>query len=453
VTGPVAGAVTGPAATTDVLAHGIGGRQDLPLPLEHALAGAVVALVATFLILSLAWRGSRFRGDEAGRALPGWLAAFLDARSFRWSLRALGLFAAGWIMVAAVFGPQTTADNPAPGALYVLLWVGIPLASLLFGPVWRALNPIRTIHLGLTRLAGRDPAQGLIAYPGQWGYWPGALLLGLFLWLELVPANRATVPVVTLALFGYALITLLGALIFGSRWFERGDPFEVYSSLVARLAPVGRRRDGRLVIRNPFDGLDSIRPRPGLPAVVLILLGGTAYDSFSESVQWLRFVQGSEVPAVVLNTTGLVVIILLVAAAYVVAIRASGRITDGTSRLPALFAHALLPIALGYVVAHYFSLAVVQGQRTVILAADPLGTGNNLLGLTPADVSYALVQPTAMATLQVAAVVVGHVAGAVAAHDRAARLFPPATARWGQLPLLLLMVVYTYLGLTLLFGA
>jgi hypothetical protein len=206
-------------------------------------------------------------------------------------------------------------------------------------------------------------------------------------------------------------------------------------------------------VRNPFDGLDSIRPLPGLAAVVLVLLGGTAYDSLSESVQWLRFVQGSAVPAVLLNTVGLVVIILLVAVAYVVAIRASGRITDGQARLPALFAHSLLPIALGYVVAHYFSLAVVQGQRTVILAGDPLGTGNNLLGLSPADVSYALVQPTAMATLQVLAVVVGHVAGAVAAHDRAVRLFPPTTARWGQLPLLLLMVVYTYLGLTLLFGA
>jgi hypothetical protein len=435
----------------DVLAHGIGGRQDLPLPFTNALAGAVVALLATFVILSFAWRRSRFHGDAAGRPLPGWLGSFLDARAFRWALRASGLLAAGWIVVALLFGPRTVADNPAPGALYVLLWVWVPLASLLFGPVWRAISPMRTTHLALARLGGRDPRQGLIAFPRRWGYWPGAVLLAAFVWLELVPLNRATLPVVGLAFLTYVVIMIMGALLFGSRWFDRADPFEVYSSLVARLAPVGRRGDGRLVLRNPFDGLDSVRPDPGLAAVVLILLGATAYDSLSESVQWLRFVQQSAAPATLLGTLGLAVVLTAVAAAYVLAIRASGHITDGTSRLPARFAHSLLPIALGYVIAHYFSLAVVQGQRTLILAADPLGTGN-LLGLSTTDVSYALVDPTAMATLQVTAVVAGHVAGAVAAHDRAVRLFPADTARWGQLPLLLLMVVYTYLGLTLLFA-
>jgi hypothetical protein len=439
-------------AAPELLAHGIGGRQDLPLPFANALAGAVVALVATFVILSFAWRRSRFDGNAGGRPLPEWLASTLDARLFRWALRAFGLLAAALIVVALVFGPGTAADNPAPGALFVLLWVWVPLASLLFGPVWRAISPIRTLHLGLARLGGRDPEQGLVELPPRWGYWPGAVMLAAFVWLELVPANRATLPVVGLALAAYAVIMLLGAALFGSRWLDRGDPFEVYSGLAARLAPVGRRGDGRLVVRNPFDGLDSIPPRPGLAAVVLVLLGSTAYDSISEAPQWIRFLQQSAAPPQLLRTLGLVIVIAVIAAAYVLAVRAGGRLADGTGRLPALFAHSLLPIALGYVIAHYFSLAVVQGQRTLILAADPLGTGN-LLGLSTTDVSYALVTPTAMATLQVLAVVAGHVTGAIAAHDRAARLFPPATARWGQVPLLALMVGYTYLGLTLLFAA
>lgn len=438
-------------AAPELLAHGIGGRQDLPLPFANALAGAVIALVATFVILSFAWRRSRFDGD-GGRPLPGWLAAALDAPPFRWALRAFGLLMAALIVVGLLLGPDTAADNPAPGALYVLLWVLVPLVSLLFGPVWRAISPIRTLHLGLARLSGRDPEQGLVELPQRWGYWPGAVMLAAFVWLELVPANRATLPVVALALAAYALIMLMGAALFGSRWLDRGDPFEVYSGLAARLAPVGRRGDGRLVVRNPFDGLDAIPPVPGLAGVVLVLLGSTAYDSISEAPSWLRFIQQSALPPSLLRTLGLVAVIAVIAAAYVLAVRTGGQLADGTRRLPAQFAHALLPIALGYVIAHYFSLAVVQGQRTLILAADPLGTGN-LLGLDTTDVSYALVTPTAMATLQVLAVVAGHVAGAIAAHDRAVRLFPPATARWGQVPLLALMVSYTYLGLTLLFAA
>jgi hypothetical protein len=438
----------------DVLAHGIGGRQDLPLPFPAALAGAVVALLATFVILGFAWRSSRLRGGAAGVPLPRPLAAVLDAALFRWALRVLGLVAAGWVVVALLAGPRNPAENPAPGALYVLLWVGVPLASLLVGPVWRAISPLRTLHHVLARLVGGDPARGLLAtYPARWGYWPGAVLLAGFVWLELVPANRATLAVVTLALAVYAAVAIIGALAFGDEWFTRADPFEVYSTLVAHLAPLGRRDDGRLVLRNPLDGLDTVPSAPGVAAVVLVLLGSTAYDSLSEAPAWLRAVQGSDLPGALLGTLGLAAAIVLLALAYVLAVRASGRYVEGNGRLPSLFAHSLVPIAVGYVIAHYFSLAVEQGQRTVILAGDPLGTGNNLLGLSPTDVSYALLNPTAMATLQVAAVVAGHIAGAVAAHDRAVRLFPPAQARGGQVPLLLLMVGYTYLGLTLLFAA
>jgi hypothetical protein len=435
-----------------VLAHGIGGRQDLPIPFTAALAGAVLALLATFLILGIAWQRSRFRGAEAGRPLPAVLARLLDAPGFRWALRGLGLLAGGWLVVILVAGSDATSESAAPGVLYVLLWVWVPLASVLAGPVWRAISPLRTLYLLVARATGVDADRGPRRLPQGWGYWPGAVTLAGFVWLELVPRDRGTVPVVFVAFVVSAVVMLLGAMLFGSEWFARADPFEVYSSLAARLAPVGRRRDGVLVWRNPFHGLDSLPPRPGLAAVVLVLLGSTAYDSLSNAPDWVRLLQDSQQPTLV-GTLGLAATIGVITVAYVVATLASGRLAEGRGRLPARFAHSVLPIALGYVVAHYYSLAITEGQRTIILAADPLGTGTNLLGLSTTDVNTALVAATGVVTLQVAAVVAGHVAGAVAAHDRAVRLFPPQRARWGQLPLLLLMVGYTYLGLTLLFAA
>lgn len=435
-----------------LLAHGVGGRQDLPIPFSAALTGAVVALLATFLVLSFAWRSSRFKGAQRGLPLPDRLAGVLDSPVFRWALRVFGLLAAGWLVVVLVAGPDATAESAAPGALYVLLWIWVPLASVLLGPIWRAVSPLRTLHLLLARLTGVDPDRGPVRAPAGWGYWPAVVTLSAFVWLELVPRDRATVPVVFLAFATYAVVMLLGAMLFGSGWFARADPFEVYSSLAARLAPVGRRADGRLVWRNPFDGLDSIPPTPGLAGVVLVLLGSTAFDSLANAPWWLRRVQDSDAPALV-GTLGLATTIGVLAAAYVAATLAAGRLAEGGWRLPGLFAHSLLPIALGYMVAHYYSLAVTEGQRTIILGADPLGSGNNLLGLAPTDVNTTLVNPTAVVTVQVAAVVAGHIAGAVAAHDRAVRLFPPRLARFGQLPLLVLMVGYTYLGLSLLFAA
>jgi hypothetical protein len=435
-----------------LLAHGVGGRQDLPIPLSSAVTGAVVALLATFLILSFAWRTSRFRGAEAGRPLPAGLAGFLDAAGFRWALRVVGLLAAGWLAVVLVAGPDSTAESPAPGTLYVVMWVVVPLGSVLLGPIWRAVSPVRTLHLLLARMARMDPARGPLRLPERLGYWPAAATLAGFVWLELVPRDRATVPVVFLAFVGYAVLMLVGAALFGSGWLARADPFEVYSSLAGRLAPVGRRTDGRLVWRSPLNGLDSVPAAPGLAAVVVVLLGSTAYDSLTGAPAWVRRLQDSQTPALV-GTLGLAGTVAVIGIAYVLAVLAAGRVTEERRRLPALFAHSLLPIALGYMVAHYYSLAVLEGQRTVILGMDPLGTGSHPLGWSTVDVNTAVVGATTVVVLQVVAVVAGHITGAVAAHDRAVRLFPPQLAQLGQLPLLLLMVGYTTLGLTLLFAA
>src|SRR6185312_1473600 len=142
-----------PAAPA-LLAHGVGGRQDLPITLAELVVAAALTLVVTFLALGLLWREPRLDRDAAGgRPLPDRLAGLVDAPAFRWARRALGLRGAGWFCVGLLGGPDTP-DNPTAGALYVLLWVGLVPASLLFGPLWRAVNPLRTVHL-LVALAAR----------------------------------------------------------------------------------------------------------------------------------------------------------------------------------------------------------------------------------------------------------------------------------------------------------
>nr|BFE88513.1 hypothetical protein GCM10020093_111140 [Planobispora longispora] len=64
-----------------------------------------------------------------------------------------------------------------------------------------------------------------------------------------------------------------------------------------------------------------------------------------------------------------------------------------------------------------------------------------------------VVGPGVIASVQVLAIVIGHVVGVVAAHDRSVRLFAPVRAVAGQIPLLILMICYTLGGLTLLLAA
>jgi hypothetical protein len=103
--------------------HGIGGRDDLPLPFGLALSGAAAALVVSFLALAVLWREPRLHGATAGRPLPPALQAFLDARAARLAVRGLAVLATGWCVLALVFGPDE-ARNPVPHVVFVLLWWG-----------------------------------------------------------------------------------------------------------------------------------------------------------------------------------------------------------------------------------------------------------------------------------------------------------------------------------------
>lgn len=437
-----------------VFAHGVGGAQDLPIPAEFAIAGASAALAVSFIVLALAWRHPRFDPETSGRPAPAWLASLVDSAAFAWTLRLAGLAFFLYVVWAAIFGPDLLI-NPTFGVVYVLLWVGLVPASLLFGPFFRAVSPVRTLNLLFSKLMGSDPDRGLHELPRWVGYWPAALGLLAFVWLELVYPDSTYLTPVRVWFAVYIAVLLVGSALFGSRWFERADPFEAYSTLVGHLSVFGRREDGTLVLRSPLANLDAVTPAPGLVAVVAVLFGSTAFDSFGDSNVWLRFTQSTELNVTLVNTLMLLLFSAVVWLSFVVA-TAAAIPREGVRRadLPALFAHSIVPIIVGYMVAHYLTYFVESGQQTLVQLSDPMGTGANLLGTAGWEINYWLSShPTFLAVTKVLAVVTGHVLGVVAAHDRAVKLLPKRNQLTGQLPLLVVMVFYTVTGLYLLFGA
>jgi len=435
-------------------AHGIGGGKDLPLPPELAILGAVAALAVSFGVLALAWRNPRYDGRVTGHLAPAWLDSLTRSTGWHVALRLVGLLFFGYGAFAAVFG-QDLLTNPVFGMFYVWWWVGLPVASLLLGPVWRAVSPVRTINDLIGRLAGTGSEGGLFTYPHRLGLWPAALGLFAFVWMELVYPHGTELGPVRLWGALYVAAMLLGGVLFGNTFFARADPFEVYSSLMAKLSPWGQDPSGRLVVRSPLANLATVAARPGLVAVVAVLFGSTAFDSFRDSTRWVRFVQSSDLPSYLLNNLGLLTFSLVVGLVFVAGTTLTG-VGPGTRRstLPDQFAHSVVPIVGGYIVAHYLSYLVEMGQQTLILASDPLSRGSNVLGTGDWSVNYFVsYHPTALATIKVLAVVAGHVVGVVAAHDRALTLLPERHRITGQLPLLVAMIAFTVGGLYLLFAA
>jgi hypothetical protein len=433
-----------------ILAHGVGSRSDLPIPLSLALYAGAMAVAISFAALVLLWRSPKLTGDQAdGAALPVGVQKVLDSAVLRRSLQAVALAIALLVTAVALVGPASTNDNLAPYAVYVTLWVGLIPASLLLGPVWRVINPLRLLHRGLRAVTGPAPAPHLA---DRLGYWPAALSLFAFVWLELVYSERTDPRTVGVFLVLYSVAHLVASLWVGERWFARGDGFEVYSTLIGRLSPLGRRDDGRLALRNPLRNAATLAQDRGLAAVAIVLVGSTAFDGLSRITFWTT--GPGQANDNLSGTLGLLAMIGIAGLLYVGATAANGRLAGQPPKAqPSLYAHSMIPIAIGYSIAHYFSLLLLDGQATWILASNPFGAdGVDLFGTYGNAIDYTTLSVDTIAYVQTGAIILGHVLGVVLAHDAALRAKRKARAG-EQLPLVAAMIAFTVGGLALLFSA
>jgi hypothetical protein len=430
---------------------------------------AAVAVTMSFAALGLLWTTPKLARWAVGRPAPAGVDTALRALAVLGRILALALFAL--VVVAAWFGTTDSATNLAPVAIYVVLWVGGQLGSALLGNLWAAISPFDTLAaIGQwlrTRLGRPDtpspPSPSVeaasAAEPRQggwpWSHWPAAAAIAGFLWLELAYHTPASPRVLALTITAYTIALLAGALRWGRSWLGVGDGFAALFTLLAALAPLARDTSGRPRLRRPFSGLASVEVRAGTTALVLITLGGTSFDGVTRTQWWEDAATGQSGWALTgLNTVGLAATIGVVALLYHGASWLSARTTGDTPPAVARrYGHSLVPIMLAYAIAHYFSLLVFEGQLFLPLLSDPLGRGWDVLGTSGWTIDYLLVSTTAIAWVQAVSVVVGHIVGVTAAHDRAIETASPSLAVRSQYPMLVVMVIYTVGALVLLLGA
>jgi hypothetical protein len=425
------------------LAHGVGARGDLPVPLWWALYGAIAVLGFTFAFLARTWPEARLERPRGGVLLPDGLdRAALVARPVG---RIVGFAILAVVVASAVNG----GDLPAY-ALFIGVWVAVPFMAAVVGDAWSILNPFAAVaELIDTTGVGTVPP-----WLERAGHLPAAALLLGFGWLELAHPSAADPGVVLTFLLLYALILVVGGLRWGRSWIDQADAFGVYFGLVGRLGLFQRDDTGRLRLRAPLVGLTQVKPVRGTALVVLVALGVTSFDGLSRSSLWASVLDrrtGWE--AVPLNSLGLFTMVGIVAGLYWASMRWISRVVD--EPVPALaerFAHTLVPISLGYAVAHYFSLLVFDGQLFLAFASDPMHLGWDLFGTVNNSIDFTVMGTDTIALIQVVAIIAGHVAGVVLAHDRAVSRFPSEIANRSQHALFAAMVVYTCGGLVLLLG-
>ncbi len=379
----------------------------------------------------------------------------------------MGLFAL--VIYSGFAGAQVPQANFSVTFIYVIFWVGTPVASVLFGDVFAALNPWRACARalgGLVRmLRRRGSSEPPLRYPEWLGMWPAVAGIVGFAWLELVYVERDRPATLAALSLGYFLVMLAGMALFGvEEWGSRADGFGVYFKLLSKLSPLVRGEDGALYLRRPLSGVTSLRIGSGTVTLICTLIGTTTFDGFSNGGIWRNnepslqsvFADagfGGTAAQELAYSVGLVLCILLIAAVYRVGIYGVHSISPRYDRdtLTRKFAHTLVPIGFAYVLAHYFSLLLWQGQAMVYLLSDPLGNGANILGTSDYQIDYHVISYAGIWYVQVAALLCGHVGGLVLAHDRALVLYKdPEEAVRSQYWMLAVMVAFTSFGLWLL---
>jgi uncharacterized membrane protein (Fun14 family) len=446
------------------LAHGLVGREDLPIPKWLFGWAATVVLVASFVGLAVLW--PRPRLEQPGERRLARVPKLLDPLC-----GAIGVAIFVLLVYAGLAGSQTTTNNITPTFVFVIFWVGLPIASLLFGDIFKAFNPWRAIaraFAGIAAAVGRRPLPAPMPYPAGLGRWPAAAGILAFAWVELVYSGRTDPSHLAVLALVYAAVQLVGMSLYGiETWNRNGDGFGVYFGLFARMSPLRWTR-GALYGRMPLSGLTSLDPVPGTVALLCTMIGTTSFDGFSAGPSWgeiaprmtdsLRNLGFSQATGLEISyTLGLIIVVALVAGLYrlgVLGMHSVGGSDLTTDQLAARFAHTLVPIALAYVVAHYFSLLAYQGQAMFYLASDPLGTGRDIFGSAQTTIDYTWINANGIWYVQVAALVLGHVAGLVLAHDRALITFTDGRAATrSQYWMLAVMIAFTSLGLWLLSAA
>ncbi len=457
-------------------AHGLVGRAYLPVPAWLFAWAAGIVLILSFLALGSLWSSPRLERSTQRRLfrLPAWAEPACGA---------LGVALFAVVVLSGILGSQLPTANLAPTAVFVLFWVGLPVLSAIFGDVFRPLNPWRAIAratVWLLRRAGPRRAglrragplrPGLLRglgpprpYPDRLGRWPAAAGIAGFAWLELVFVDKDHPATLAVLAVGYALAQLVGMAWFGiERWTERGDGFAVAFNLFSRLSAL-EIRDRALWLRHPLSGLASVRAMPGTVALLATMIGTTSFDGFMNGPIWRSVAPSAERAARHLGlggtaalevtfTIGMAVCVLACAGLYWLGIWGMESVSGGRDRgqLGTAFVHSLAPIAFGYLLAHYFSLLVTQGQATGYLISDPFGTGSDIFGTAGFRIDYGLISGALIWYVQVLALVGGHVSGLALAHDRALVLYGDSqratdSQRW----MLVVMVTFTCLGLWLL---
>lgn len=442
-------------------AHAFGERFDLPVPLGYFVVGAAAAVALSFVVAALFMRG--VPQERPARALVVPLGPLLPLLRVACGAFAVALLC--MVVVAGLFGTRNPEMNLAPILVWIVWWVGLSFLVACVGNIWPALDPWRAIFNAANALARRlGESDGISLnwrYPDALGAWPAVFLLLGFVWVEVLYPHAVVPPQLANLVMAWSAFTLLGMVFFGGdTWRRNADVFNIYFATLGRFAPITLGPDSRsIVMRPPGRGLiESSADSPAMVAFVIAMLATVLFDGLlgTQVMNLAHRALSGWLPGFIdkggyfLGTAGLIGVWLLFLGAYLLSCTVTARLVHDRpfAKIARLFALTLVPIAIAYNIAHYFSYLLVHGQLIIPVISDPLGRGWDLFGTMQFYPDIGIVSARVSWYLAIVSIVVGHIISIWLAHRLALREFHSSRdAVIASIPLTILMMIYTAISL------
>lgn len=447
------------AAASPAYAHAAEQGFVLLLPTDAYIMGGAIVVAATILLLFFlrqGWLEAAFRPFDTGIS-----AAYFSPPHF---VSLGGALVLGGLIAIGFFGPTDPQANLWPLALWTVWWIALFVVQGVIFDVWKWVNP----WLGLHRLLFPDQ-RALIPLPSRVGVWPALSLFITFQGFVLADTAPNEPDRLAKLALGYWAFTFAGMTLFERKsWLEQVECFTVLFNLIGRLRIAG----GVHTLKIGLPGWQIIHGSEfnlSQAAFTLVLLAAGSFDGLYETFWWLGKlgVNPLEYPgrsAMIWKTTlGYYGAISTLIAIFASAVWIGLALIRNQPEHPMSpyhkaftgFSTTLLPIAIGYHFAHYFTTFIIQIQVFVVNLADPLARGWNLFGLAETGVKHGfLAVPNTVKMIwltQAGVVVLSHVLAVMLSHMSAFRL----CRDWSntlrvQIGLSILMIAYTIFGLWLL---
>lgn len=450
-------------APKPAFAHSFGQLYNLPVPFWMYLYGAAGAIIISFLII-----GYFFTRSNDAVAL-----AQLNLSKFRLIqviitpktlnvIKIISLFLFAATIASGFLGSNDPTRNFNMTFFWIIFYLGLTYITFFIGNIYSVLNPWKML-IEWVELGWGLPLKAKFKYPQKLGYFPALIFYFIFIWLELF--GSVTPLSLSTYLFLYTILNFGAVYLFGKdEWFKYGEFFSVYFRLIAKMSPLSYK-DGKLYLHPPLVALtEGKNTSLTLLLFVLFMLSSTAFDGFRATRAWdliywqnidniTRPILGNA-SVLTAQTFGLMLAWVIFLYAYLILLLIAKVLTGYKGSLLQIicnFAFSLLPIAFVYNFAHYYTLLLTDGQNIIKFISDPLGLGWNIFNTAKFTPNLTLLNANTTWHIQVAVILLGHVAGVYIAHLAALRVFPThKKALLSQIPMLILMVTYTIAGLWIL---